>query len=228
MKYFFISTSLIIIFSLQTKAQIQKGAILLGGSISFNSQDNNLDRLASGVSFLDENETDFLSLQPQAGIFVSESLLLGIGLKYEYQYIKDADYREGNATNFFSNKANLTLYNAYIQKFFKLTDNFFFSPTLNVFLGSGTREIRGTFTNRDGDLSAFEIELTPGLTYFVSEKWAATARIGELYYRRLKDEKEITSALSTEEENVGKVYGLNFGLNSFAVGVRYFLRNNPE
>ena len=228
MKYFLLLFT-VIYFSNETEAQIQKGGILIGGNINFNNQENNLQRIASGVTFEDVQENDLFTLQPQAGIFVSQSLLLGLGLEYEYQYFKDVSSRNDRGiVDFFSRKNNLMLLNVFLQNYFSLSDKFFFNPSINIMFGGGRGVNNGTNTQREDDLSALRLNIAPRLTYFVSENWAVNASFGQIFYNRLTATYEGDGNFSVDEENTGKSYGLDLSLNSLEFGIQYFLNNKPN
>ena len=134
MKKLFTITLLVSIFALGAKAQIQKGAILTGGSIGYNGQNNEREQLINGNIWDNTFDVDFLTLRPQIGFFATETLLLGIGIDYEYQYSKSQALNSGIPTSQSSNKINLFFVRPYLQKFYKITDNFFFSPSFNLLL----------------------------------------------------------------------------------------------
>lgn len=228
MKHFLILISLILCSSFAAQAQIQKGAVSIGGSITYNNQDNEQERTSpTGISIF-ETESDFLAIRPEAGIFVSQSLLLGLGIQYEYRYSRNMSTSNDVPGNPSSQKRNLVLVKPYMQKYYKLADNFYFSPSLSVFIGGGTGESNGFLDDRERDIFTLRANITPGLTYFISEKWGVTATFGEIFYNREREELEQGPNNPETREDIFEMYGLNFRFDTFNIGVQYFLRNSPR
>ena len=168
-----------------------------------------------------------LALRPQIGLFVTESLLLGIGIGYEYHYGKSGGFIDGVSDFPSSRKSNSFLFNPYLQKFYKITDNLFFSPSLNMLIGGGNVERKET-ENTDGDIFEFRVSISPGLTYFVSEKWAVSTTIGQVFYNRSREDVAPASGNIGEWEFISKELGFDLSFNTFSLGIQYYLRNNPE
>lgn len=227
MRNLFTPTLLISILSLTAKAQIQKGALLTGGSISYNSQENDSEGMTNYGFVKSESDNDLLALRPQIGLFVTESLLIGMGIGYEYRYRKSRTFRDGTSDFPSSRKSNSFSFNPYLQKFYKLTDNLFFSPSLNMLIGGGNVE-RNENENTEGDIFEFRVNISPGLTYFVSEKWAVSTTFGQIFYNRTREDVEPASGNVGEWEFINKEYGFDLSFNSFSLGIQYYLRNNPE
>ena len=226
MKNLFTLIILVSFFSLTAKAQIQKGAILTGGGISFSNQDIETGRTVNGTFSLGMFEDDFIALSPQIGFFANESLLLGAGIQYEYSYFRSISITNGVTNVFSRQKSNMIFVNPYVQKFHRLTDNLFFIFSLNLLFGFGTSK-ETLNQDTDNDLTGWRVNLTPGLTYFVSQKWAVSVIFGQFFYNRTKEEVESTPNFTGEPEIINRDYGLDLSFNSFGVNVRYFLRNNP-
>ncbi|MDN5214027.1 hypothetical protein QQ020_18265 [Fulvivirgaceae bacterium BMA12] len=228
MKRFFILSLLTTILFSEANCQIQKGALRTGGRISFNTKSDHLERKTSDDSFLSDFENDFLALNPQIGVFLTTSFLLGAGIEYEYQYDSFRSSNNGSLNNLTSEKSSLILFNPYVQKFYALTDNLFFSPTLNLLIGGGTRKSSGSIDNREGRVFAYRINVTPELTYFISEKWAVSASIGRIFYNQTNEKRDRDDTYNSDYDNTDSEYGIDFSLNSFSVGFQYYLKNKVE
>ncbi len=68
----------------------------------------------------------------------------------------------------------------------------------------------------------------PGITYFISNKWALQASIGSLFFHRIREELDTDFGLPEQPVNVDKIYGMNFDFNSFSIGFQYFFKNNVQ
>lgn len=208
-------------------SQLSKGSILLEGSgvINFNKTEN--EQVSSGFS--GESSSFFMSLRPQIGIFVSESFLIGAGVTYNF------NSSEGESSSTFfphattESKGHDLLLTTYLRKYYRLNDKLYFTGTLNLMGGLGnsktTRQEDGSPDEETGyDVYRLQANISPGLVYFVSNKWAITTSVGQLYsnFRWQNPEQD------EGNKNFSADAGLNFQFNTFTVGVQYFLKNNAE
>jgi hypothetical protein len=227
---------LIVLFgiTLNSSAQIQKGAMLIGGNVSFNVQERNEEFRIYNFALEDYYKRTFLSAHPQFGIFINESMLLGIGINYEFIETKSrrvylVSYRESESNQ----KSNLIFFNPYFKKFFKLKEKIFLTTSLNFLIGFGKRkmESEGDYVdNYKSELKIFEyrLNISPGLTYFLNDKWALNANIGELFYSHTKETPDDYKGGSEKPKNIEKNYGLSLKFNTFSIGIQYYLRNNSK
>jgi hypothetical protein len=155
-------------------------------------------------------ETKSFTISPEMGFFVNESTLLGIGLTYDHRKSKSETpiYDGGSFT--LKSKSNIFYINPYLTKYCKLKEKFYFTTRANIMAGFG----------KENDNKVFEIRLnaTPGLSYFVSEKWALTCNVGRIYYSHKKVDIEDSS-----EEMKHEDYGINVNFNTFTIGFQYIL-----
>ena len=215
----FILSNIIIV-----NAQIQKGTILVEGSLGYNRFSNSNEFVSNGNVVEAESISEFLLLRPQIGFFSSESTLLGIGINYEHRTREQQNPSSTN--NFdFSSSSNIILINPYFTKFTKLTDNFYFTTRINLLAGVGKLESNGS-SETESDIFDIRLNITPGLTYFVSNKWALTGSIGQLFYSRRQETLEVDSPDVDELKNVNSNFGLSAGLNTFSIGFQYYLNNS--
>ena len=230
---------LVILFGItfNSSAQIQKGAMLIGGNVSFNVQERNDGFNTYNFELEDDYyKRTFLVARPQFGIFINESMMLGIGINYEFtetksKYINIVSYEESKSTQ----KNNLIFINPYFKKFFKVKDDFFVTTSLNFLIGFGKRKTEGENyygynDNRKYELNIFEYRLnvSPGLTYFLNDRWALNASIGQLFYSHTKETPDNYTGVSEKPKNIDKNFGLSFKFNTFSIGIQYYLRNNSQ
>jgi len=228
---------LIILFgtTLNSSAQIQKGAMLIGGNVSFNIQERNEEFRTYSFTLEDDYyKRTFLSARPQFGVFINESMLLGIGINYEFnetksKFIDLTSYEESESTQ----KSNLIFFNPYFKKFFKIKEKFFLTTSLNFLIGFGKRkmESEGYYGNdykRELKIFEYRLNISPGLTYFLNDKWALNANIGQLYYSHKKETPDKDIGVSEKPKNISKDYGLSFKFNTFSIGIQYYLGNNSK
>lgn len=204
-----------------SSAQINKGAILVEGSMSFDISEADVD--GSGTNSGTIQETTQFAFRPQIGFFTSQSWQLGVGLGYNFNQstIDDPlDFADVKMTS------NIFSINSYIRKYISINDKLFLTITGNVGYGFGKskRDYQDDTYNTDTEADNYNIQVSigPGLSYFVSNRWAITATFGQLYYfyNKIKVDDSFDSYESTNNN-----YGLSFRFNTFGVGVQYFLRN---
>lgn len=220
MKQILLTVAIIITLYSQTSAQIQKGARLLEGVISFNSSSSKNEFYVSNwwISTNAESKATSFSFQPKIGFFTSETFLVGIGADYEY-----SSYESSPSSK---QKTSLYFLNPYIRKYFVLKEKLFFTVSLNVLVGGGRDEYHSTSNVLDIDVFEWRTNVTPGLTYFVSNQWAVTANFGQLFYNYRKE--TVDHDLDDQPDNVDKSFGASFQFNTFGIGIQYYLRNKTE
>jgi len=220
-----------------SSAQIQKGAMLIGGNAYLNIQESN-DGFNTYNLELEDNSykrTDLL-VRPQFGVFINESMLLGIGINYEFSKTKSKSINLITFEEYENiHKSNLIFINPYFKKFFKVKDDFFVTTSFNFLIGFGKRKTEsenyyGYNDNRKYELNIFEYRLnvSPGLTYFLNDKWALNANIGQFFYSHTKETPDNYKGVSEKPKNIEKKYGLSFKFNTFSIGIQYYLRNNSQ
>ncbi|NOU61393.1 hypothetical protein [Marinifilum caeruleilacunae] len=215
MKHFLLLLFSITILS-SLHAQIQKGSVITGGYLNYNTNDVSQKPNNGGHTFTDI-ESNNLTLAPQVGVFVNESTLIGLGLTYEHTKNKSSYESMYYNSESYEDKRNLFLINPYLTKYSKLKDKLYFTTRLNLMVGFGKHE--------ESKLLAFRANATPGLTYFVSDKWALTCNVGQIYYNRMR------SKLTTEDftnKSIDEDYGLRVSFNTFTVGFQYVINKKSR
>lgn len=211
--------------TLVSYAQIQKGAILTGGAFSFNKRKNETEfTLGNDISLVEfGRKSSFIAIRPQIGVFSSASTLLGIGISYEHSASERTVYFNGDPM-IVSEKTNTYFINPYYTKFGQLTDKLYFRTSINFLIGLGSdkgKYLEGLETR--SDVFEFRLNVTPGLTYFISEKWALSGSIGQLFYDRRQETLTTDLGGSEQPRNVDVNYGMSFSFNTFSFGFQYLL-----
>lgn len=224
MKKYYVLFALLTL-SLQGNGQLHQGAILTGGNISYYGSDRTDDYTAS-INAIRQYKLNTLVFSPNVGYLITESLLMGIGLTYEYEkqsaeVTRAAPYNERDVRI-----SNMYFVNPYLTKFSKINDKMYFTATLNVLLGFGKEDSEHLNTvDYETDIFEYRVNLTSGLTYFISNKWAVNASIGQLFYNRERQEINIPEIEEEVGEIINKNYGINVSFNTFLVGFKYFSNN---
>ncbi len=195
-------------------AQVKKGAKLIGGSLSFNKEDIEFE---FGNKPFDKYEKLSFSVRPQYGVFILESLLVGAGLDYKYSDT-DFKYKYYSSQNSDYETMNGISINPFVTKFYKLSERLYFTTTLNLFMGYEFTE----FESSDFETYSLKIDITPGITYFISGKHAIVASVGSVYYRSSTMTKSQDNSYSDDLHNDHNSFGIDLQLNNFMLGFQYY------
>lgn len=192
MKNALISISLVLICH-YTQAQILKGSIAASASLSFYSQ-HRIDPRYTNVTY--KSYTTNYSINPTLGYFLADNLVLGLGTTYTYSKSNEIQDYDTVATSDKINSQYLQVA-SYLGYYIKLSDKAYFSLTGSV----GYRftlfyRRTSTLLEEDKEDKSYEIKanLTPGILYFINEKFALQATVGSLYYTYTR-EKDFTQCL---------------------------------
>ncbi|MEM7551980.1 MAG: hypothetical protein AAF363_20020 [Bacteroidota bacterium] len=69
-------------------SQIQQGAILIGGNLSYNGQNSSTEFFSNNTFNTSDIKTNMVTIRPQIGFFTSNNDLLGISINYEYNFLE--------------------------------------------------------------------------------------------------------------------------------------------
>ncbi|MEN7548890.1 outer membrane beta-barrel protein [Rapidithrix thailandica] len=197
----------LLFFAIQASAQIGPGKILLGGSLGFSSKDTENDN--DWINSRNGTETTF-ELMPRIGFGLSENWVIGAGIGYQStKFDRDgSDYEE---------KTNMFVFSPYARYYKMVSEKVgFFGEGTFAF---GTGKYKPEPTGNKKDLSSFAVGVTPGITYFITEKIAFEATMGFLGYSQIKAEVDGTDDPESEKSE----FGLNVDLTTLNFGVQFVL-----
>ncbi len=215
------------LFSLKTTAQITAGRIYLGGGLGFSSGSGKTTVKTSNstTEIKDPIRTTF-EIAPGAGYILSDKF--GVGLNFGF----NSSTSKEDSTNYSDKSTSSSFFvNPYFRYYMMLEDNFGFTGTLNIRLGSGRSKSETTIANitttvEGPKLSSMSIGITPGIIYFPTNKIGLEANIGFLGFASSTSKQETVfgnSVVTTTSTNS------SFGLNvdtftpAFNVGFFYYI-----
>ncbi|WP_268123447.1 outer membrane beta-barrel protein [Roseivirga pacifica] len=169
MKKLILAITFLSFYSL-ANAQIQKGDIQVGGTVSYSK---------SKIEGSFDREIQQFNLTPRAGLFVSDLTSIGLQLGYSSTKIDDS-------------KESIFSIGAYSRFHKAISDN------LYIFFQPGIAFGTGSDDDQDTDISTFDFSFVPGITYFLTPKLAAEASFGRLYYSQEKRENDTLNLDTTE------------------------------
>lgn len=217
--------ALILLLTTTSYGQINKGAIFIGGSLNLNFSKNDSDLPA--IISLGNQKSISSSLHPMAGVFLSENWQIGGGFeyahssyRYDYSYYVGGDLME----SWQKQKSNLYSIDIFVTRYIHIKNAFYFNISCNLNAGVGNVNYYSPgLEDQTYDQSAIGMKLSPGLTYFVSNRWAIAASMGELYakHQTIKNSDFDQDAKTTTA-------GFSLKANTFSIGVQYYLNNSAR
>lgn len=199
MKKLLLSLVAVAAITFGANAQTEKGKIILGGNVGFNSTK------VDGAAKADVN----FSVVPSVGFFVGNNFAIGTGVGYDYN--KSVSSRNQNEA------FEVAPFGRY---YVNLTDQFKFFGQLSVPLAFGT--VKDVNANGDtgaklGTTTSIGVNVAPGLAFFPNKKVGIEFSVNGLGYENFTTKAEVTGA---------KVKTNSFGLeaNTFApkLGVQFY------
>lgn len=199
MKKILLSLVAVAALTFGANAQTEKGKIILGGNVSFNSTK------VDGASKADVK----FSVIPSVGYFVGNNFAIGTGVGYDY----DKSVSEGAQVGAFK----VAPFGRY---YVNLTDQFKFFGQLSVPLAFGTLkdvEANGDTGSKLGTTTSIGVNVAPGFAFFPNKKIGIEFSVNGLGYQNFSVKEEATGA---------KLKSNSFGLeaDTFApkLGVQFY------
>jgi len=88
-------------------------------------------------------------------------------------------------------------------------------------LGKRTRD---TGEEYEEDLIIFGVSYSPSVSYSLSPKFLISLGFGSVYYRWQREELGST-LIRGKSYNTNESYGVNFGFDNIAIGMKYIIKN---
>lgn len=206
MKTILIATITVITLTSNVFSQITPGSYVVGGGLSFRLKQYR------PTDYQSQQNLNF-TISPDIGKFVSEKWLVRGGLGYELH---------SNRSEFggINPSSSHTLSNSYsvrfgMTRFIPMGKQFYF--TLGGFISpqyTTVKTVQSSITsyNSSYNIVSGEINLTPGVTYFINNKWMLFSQFGALNY---------TVDKRSDLNNVTNNLSFNLNANTYLIGMRY-------
>lgn len=195
MKKLLLSIALLGGVVLTSQAQTDKGDVILGGNVSFNT----IKTDASGA-----NSSYDLSIVPNVGYFVDDNIAIGTGIGYQTSRLDEASEL---------GKTEAFVIAPFGRYYAPISNNFKFFGQLSVPMAFGT--VKAIDDNLDtgdktGSSTSIGVALSPGFAYFPSSKVGLEFAINGLSYNNY----------SVEDGDGNSIKGA--GHDSFSFGADFF------
>jgi hypothetical protein len=199
-------------FSSLTHAQIRKGSVLLGGSLSFSSGKNDINGI--------ENKGTNVYISPSLGIAVRDNWVVGASAGFSSRIDK------GNNTSWHVEEDGIQT-GAFVRRYLQLSKSFYLYGEGNVRYSTFERNENSNTTElRNYKTKSISASVIPGITFAVSKRVHLEAYINELI--SLGYNKTTLERISLGERNYEKSNGIylatNFSTtNPLSIGFRFLL-----
>ena len=182
-------------------AQIEKGDVLVGGFTTFSS------------STFNDDKNSFFQFSPRVGFFVSDRTSIGPVLSYQVNTSEQA-------TNgpILDARNSLFSFGAFMRNYKPISEKFYFYLHSSVTYGTGNRKFEGAI-NDEGDQSQFNINISPGFSFFATDRLALDVRLATATFR-----SESFDNVGGNGETEVDSFFLSGGLSNVGFGISWFLK----
>ncbi|SMC59766.1 outer membrane beta-barrel protein [Pedobacter nyackensis] len=198
MKNILIFAVLLCIFSLQAKAQTEKGTIILGGNVSFSTHKYKIGQ--------NEQKMNYSYASLRSGYFVNNNLAIGLGLIYNHTISKsNANVLDGNKIQSKQTRQSYGLA-PFARYYFNISEKFkiFTEVAINGNIGDSKyvfSEDQAYAYNPDYKFKGFGVAAKPGLAFFPVKKLAIEFSFPMLSYQKGFSKSESDEASTSFKEN---------------------------
>lgn len=205
------------IVSTVAHAQIDKGAILLGGTISLN---HNITE-STTPSSSDQNKVTDVGIMPAIGIAIKPNTIVGIQLGYGHN-------KSSIEPNSGSQKYNIYRAEIFLRKYMGLGKGFYLFAQPGIFFYNSSQENKYTNLTSTNKGWSTGLSLNPGLSYAVNKNFHLEAGLGNLaalsYGKTKYESKPIPGGATSRSKGSSFSFSSSLSNNSpVSIGFRFFL-----
>ncbi|MCU0437008.1 MAG: porin family protein [Raineya sp.] len=212
-----LTIAIIFATAMSSFAQTSKGTLFIGGGLGFTSKS---EKEKTSSSTTDGDKIFSYSINPGVGYFISDKLALGL----DFGFTGENSTSTQNIIVPVEVELKTTLFNItpYARYYWMVGDNFGFTGTLGVGIGSGTTKTTITnTTNTTSKISTLEVGFRPGIVFFPTNKVGLEANFGFVGFSSLTDKDPNNSSNKTITSEFG--LGANSITPELSLGFRYYL-----
>ncbi|MDR3716245.1 MAG: outer membrane beta-barrel protein [Puia sp.] len=212
-KHFYLLSACVAVCMI-SQAQINPGAILIGGSVSFNDESTNQ---ANGLA----TKSTAFSINPYFGKAIRQNLIVGFDLLYDHSHSGN------NVPDLTGNDYGLGVF---VRKYKYLGNRFYlFGQTrLGGTYGKTSSKSADNLGNIDeADTKSYSVSLgfMPGISYAISRKWQVEATLPNLAYIEYTHGKTTNSPSSAGTDYTQHAFTAGSILNNYplTLGISFLL-----
>lgn len=216
MKKLFI-LNFLMLCAIVTHAQLSKGTVQIGGLVSYSRTSNDYE---FSPPILDDSKSSTLTISPRAGIFISDKSVIGLGIEYSRD-MSDGTYSSDFGVIDTKTIINVFAFGPYYRFYKSLGTNAALFLHAEATVGFGNQKLElDSEPDFHTNTFIFRAAASPGITFFITEKWGLEGSIGLLSYHRVTVEPDDED---DDEKYTSDQFDFNLNLSSFSLGVQYFL-----
>lgn len=219
------------------QAQTTKGTIVLTGSIGYIQQKT---EQRQENELIISSEWSNRTVSPSIGLFIKDNLEVGASF-HRYRQREEYNY-QSTRNDFGHNRINLeNSFSLYATQYKYLTDKLAVYGRLSAGGGIGKTEDNLSSMHRDASIAVFRSKnnvtairaaLSPGITFFPSDKVGLDASLGALVWQHRKVKRTTTtideyytpeSPHTVETPYTNNIFALDFSSMNLRFGISYFL-----
>jgi len=188
----------VVCLPLVTLAQVQKGRSFLSGGIGFNTNSPDNPQPGSTKQFTRFN------INAMYGFMIGDTWAIGVAPSYSTQTQTFSDDTK--------NHSNTFGVGPFVRKYFALSEKFYFHLDASFNFTQQKDFTESAVGNGPATKSSSNvIALTPGASYFITDRVALQAMLGKLSYSTFKTPGDNSSA-----------FDVNFSITSFSLGATVY------
>ncbi len=200
MKKLLLSIFAVAALGFSTQAQTEKGKIMLGGNLAFDTQKSDADGAKSNTSF---------EIVPSVGYFVADNIAVGTGIGYSYNKRIAATRSEAFVVSPFG------------RYYTNISDQFKFFGQLSVPMEFGSAhavDANGDKGAKIGNSTQIGVAVSPGFAFFPTSKIGIEFALNGLSYTNYR----VQDANDNDVKGAG-YDNVSFGTNFFApkLGIQF-------
>lgn len=214
MKKNFLLSAIVTIFTLTASAQIKKGAMLLGGQLSYGDLKRNFN------STLADEKVKSGLYNISVGTALKENFVLG-------GYVRYGHFKLENSNNFYSSTSEES-YGAgvFIRQYKKIRKDFYFFGELGggYFGANGSQTTPSPSVTTKYEQSGGNLYLSPGISYRIYKKLQVELAIPQIAAVSFSTQKNTAPASGSKENQFQFNTNLNSSfLSNLGLGFRFVL-----
>jgi len=175
------------------------GDVFLSGAVGFTSD-----------SFGDSKSNTF-TVAPKAGFFVSDNIAVGVAFRYRGE-TDETEYTAGDLTITIEEESSTLSVGAFARYYATPASDFSFFGELG-FNYNTTNSNDGEVLSEDVKFNGFDITLSPGVSYFISEHFVLEASIGALSYE--------TTTQDIDDADDMNTFNIGLDLTDLTIGLLF-------
>jgi hypothetical protein len=212
-KFYLFSVCLVSFFA--TRAQINKGAILLGGNLNFSTNNIKPDSLGSGGNII--------NIAPSVGKAIRENEVVGIGLLYTH-----SDSKVGGQINSFNFSSNAFGASVFMRRYRNLGKHFYIFGQGSFggdYLEDNSHDNGQPENSRSDKGFNLNFGFYPGISYEINNKIQLETGFNNLLEMQFSHNKTTGSGMANSTQNQFSFSSSLSNFSGLTVGIRFLI--NP-